>query len=554
MKLLHLLAKGDQRIYVRLAVFAAISGGSSSLLLIVVNAAAEKIVDEGVDKVDWLLASAFAVLAVLYFFSEIRLVGEIGTYIETGINRLRLRLVRQLVNADFAQLERFGTTRLYDAITQCSHTISQNSELLAISLRSVILLVCVLAYIFWLSALAFFLVVTTTLAAAWVYVRFGARLIHFFNEIRRIDGLMFEHVSDLFKGIREVRMSSARSAALGLAFKGSSGKKRVVGAQLHGFAFQQFTLGIVAFYALLAVVVFIVPVYSPGFSGSVMKVSTAVLFMIGPISAVVQAWTSLGAAESAASHMHKLADELQAMAEPPLDEQPITLPRDFGKISLQGVAFQYLNDDPEHGFRLAPFNLDIRRNEIIFITGGNGSGKSTLIKLLTTLYRPSSGTISIDDMPIGSRTLASYRSLLSPIFSDFHLTTRLYGLEQASVTEAEYWLHKLEIGHLCGFNEGRFTNINLSLGQRKRLALVAAILENRPLLILDEWAADQDPHFRSKFYREILPELKQRGFTIIAVTHDDHYFDAADRHIHLENGSLSQPSSSDHKEAIDGTV
>lgn len=554
MKLLQLLAKGDQRIYAHLAIFAALSGVSSSILLIVVNTAAEKIVDEGVDKVDWWLACAFVALSILYFFAEIRLVGQIGAYIEAGINRLRLRLVRQLANADYAQLERFGTTRLYDAITQCSHTISQNSELLAISLRSMILLVCVLGYIFWLSALAFFLVVSTTLGAAWLYVRFGVRLLHFYHEIRRIDGKMFEHVSDLFKGIREVRMSSARSAALGLAFKGSSGKKRMAGAQLHGFAFQQFTLGLVAFYALLAVVVFIVPVYSPGFSGSVMKVSTAVLFMIGPISAVVQAWTSLGAAESAASHMQTLADELHAMAEPPLDEHPIALPRDFGKISLQGVAFQYPNDDPEHGFRLAPFNVDIRQNEIIFITGGNGSGKSTLIKLLTTLYRPSSGTISVDDLPIGPRTLASYRGMLSAIFSDFHLTSRLYGLEQAAPVEAEYWLRKLEIGHLCAVTEGRFTKIDLSLGQRKRLALVAAILENRPLLILDEWAADQDPHFRSKFYREILPELKQRGFTIVAVTHDDHYFDAADRHIHLENGTLSQPSTENSKEATDGSV
>lgn len=554
MKLLHLLAEGDQRIYTRLAVFAAISGGSSSILLIVVNTAAEKIVDEGVDKVDWWLACAFAVLSILYFVSEIRLVGQIGAYIESGINRLRLRLVHLLANADYTQLERFGSARLYDAITQCSHTISQNSELLAISLRSVILLVCVLSYIFWLSALAFFLVVSTTLGAAWLYVRFGARLVHFYNEIRSIDGRMFEHVSDLFKGIREVRMSSARSAALGLAFEGSSSAKRIAGAQLHGFAFQQFTLGIVAFYALLAVVVFIVPVYSPGFSSSVMKVSTAVLFMIGPISAVVQAWTSLGAAESAASHMQTLANELQTMAEPPLDVPRIELPRDFEKISLQDVAFQYPNDDPEHGFRLSPFNVEIQHNEIIFITGGNGSGKSTLIKLLTTLYRPSSGMILVDDLPIGPRTLASYRGMISAIFSDFHLTPRLYGLEQVPPEEAEYWLHKLEIGHLCGIKDGRFTNIDLSLGQRKRLALVAAILENRPLLILDEWAADQDPHFRCKFYREILPELKQRGFTVVAVTHDDHYFDAADRHIHLENGSIRQPLASSDKEANHGSV
>ena len=540
MKLLHLLADGDRRIHLRLAAFAALSGGSSSLLLIVVNKASEKIVDEGIDKVDWMLATAFIVLSILYFLSEIRLIGEIGNRIETGIDRVRRNLGRQLANVDFARLERFGTARLYDAITQSCHTISQNSELLAIAFRSAILIVCVLGYIFWLSATAFFLVISTTLGAAWMYLRFGERLVLFFGRLRAIDSQLFEHISDLFGGIREVRMSSTRSSALGRVFEESSRAKQVAGTELHGSAIELFTLGIVAFYALLAVVVFVVPVYSHGFSGAVLKVSTAVLFMIGPISSVVQAWTSLGAAESAASNMLGLTGELQAMAETPCDEAPIELPCDFKKIRLREVAFRYQGDDPEHGFRLEPLTLDIQRNEIVFITGGNGSGKSTLIKLLTTLYAPSSGVLSVDAIPVGPRTLTSYRAMLAAVFSDFHLTARLYGPEGQDAAEAEYWLHKLELNHLCSIAEGRFTNVALSLGQRKRLALVAAILERRPVLILDEWAADQDPHFRRKFYREILPELKQRGLTIIAVTHDDHYFDAADRHIHLENGVLRQ--------------
>ena len=77
-------------------------------------------------------------------------------------------------------------------------------------------------------------------------------------------------------------------------------------------------------------------------------------------------------------------------------------------------------------------------------------------------------------------------------------------------------------------------------GQRQRLAIARAVLRNAPILVLDEWAADQDPQFRRKFYREILPELKRRGLTIVAVTHDDHYFDAAERRLHMEEGRLSE--------------
>jgi putative ATP-binding cassette transporter len=86
----------------------------------------------------------------------------------------------------------------------------------------------------------------------------------------------------------------------------------------------------------------------------------------------------------------------------------------------------------------------------------------------------------------------------------------------------------------------RLSDVRFSQGQRKRLALLMAAVEQRDCLLLDEWAADQDPQFRQFFYHELLPALQSQGKTIIAITHDDHYFDRADRLLKMDAGCLTE--------------
>jgi len=557
MKLLDLLSSGDNRLLTRLTLAGGLAGGGSAVLLAIVNAAAEQIEQTEIDKVNWFLAGAFIAVSIVYFFSEIYLVAHIGARIENGIHRVRARLLTGLANADFARIERFGRTRLYESITQSSQVISQNSQLLAHAFRSLLLVLAVMLYVLWLSPLAFFLIVIVIGFGTMIYLRMGRELSTCYHRLAAAENSLFERVADLFYGIKEVRMSSARSDALNTAFAATSAHKEETAVQAHDLTFRQQVMGMMAFYILLAVIVFVVPVYSPGFSGTVMKVSTAVLFMIGPISAVVQSWTVLGAAENAASRMISLDADLAAMAEPVAEDDGAMVARDFTRIGFHNAIFRYAHRDQNHGFQLGPVTLEIARGELIFITGGNGSGKSTLIKLLTALYYPTDGHIEIDDIRLGPQSIGSYRHLISTVFSDFHLFSHLYGLGEIDRTEAAFWLRMFELDHITGINipdekdpaeadsantlsvgHARFVRQDLSQGQRKRLALIAAILEHRPILVLDEWAADQDPHFRRKFYREILPELCKRGLTVVAVTHDDHYFDAADRCLHLEAGQL----------------
>jgi len=211
----------------------------------------------------------------------------------------------------------------------------------------------------------------------------------------------------------------------------------------------------------------------------------------------------------------------------------------FSGMSLSQVEFQYPTEEDEGAFKLGPIDLAINPGEILFIVGGNGSGKSTLLKLITGLYYPDRGQVLSGGRPLSEEGYENYRQQFSAVFTDFYLFDRLYGISPVSWAEADRLLEWLEISKKTRFQEGRFTNLNLSTGQRKRLALIAAILEERAVLVFDEIAADQDPRFRRRFYEEILPELRNLGYTIVAVTHDDRYFSSADRILFMEEGRLT---------------
>ena len=181
-------------------------------------------------------------------------------------------------------------------------------------------------------------------------------------------------------------------------------------------------------------------------------------------------------------------------------------------------------------------NLKVNPGELHAIMGRNGSGKSTLMRVLTALYPPASGSILIDGKKLRPKDYQSYRELFATVFGDFHLSRYLDGVRVFDDELAEELIEKLELPEKVYIQDNAFSDVDLSTGQRKRIALVAAILEKRKVLILDEWAADQDPLFRRKFYREILPMLKNMGITIIAITHDSRFFDASDNQLHMEEG------------------
>lgn len=274
----------------------------------------------------------------------------------------------------------------------------------------------------------------------------------------------------------------------------------------------------------------------------------AVLFIYAPVNFLIGCGEQLSMGLSSVRNLRRLGADLplpEAVSR--LGAERGRLPRDWSRISAQGLTFEYASTDAG-AFRFGPVDVNLHRGEITFIVGANGSGKSTLLLLLSGLLRPSAGTLCIDGQPLGEADMAEYRSLFAATFSDFYLFRQMLDHTGAAPSDAlvEAWLGKVGVQDKVRSAGGALDTLQLSQGQRKRLALVQACLLDTEVFLFDEWAAEQDPQFRDYFYREFLAQLKHSGKTVIAITHDDAYFDFADRLVRLRNGSIADTEAPVH--------
>jgi putative ATP-binding cassette transporter len=246
------------------------------------------------------------------------------------------------------------------------------------------------------------------------------------------------------------------------------------------------------------------------------------------------------AADAAARNAARLEEQLRATVVTPDVGGREPLQR-FQTIELRDVSFHYREISSDTAFKIGPIDFTLRSGELVFIMGGNGSGKSTFFKVLAGLYKPDSGQVLLDGRPVTDRNREAYRSLITAIFADYHLFHRLYGIFDPDMARVRQLLAELGLADKTQVIEGEFKTVELSSGQRKRLGLIVSLLEKRPILLLDEWPAEQDPEYRRKFYHELLPEFIRAGLTVVAISHDDRYIDEAHlaaRVIRMEEGRV----------------
>jgi putative ATP-binding cassette transporter len=251
----------------------------------------------------------------------------------------------------------------------------------------------------------------------------------------------------------------------------------------------------------------------------------------------------MGRATASLSHVLAMFDVLKR-APKVMQQKPSPNPY-FASIELRDLMHEYAANGID-AFKVGPLNFTLQPGEIVFIVGGNGSGKTTFMMLLLGLYETKEGCIVLNQKKVEAHELDRYRSYFSVVFSDYELFDTIFDCSLETAARATVMLEKLRLADKTSITDGRFSTIALSSGQRKRLALVSAYLEDRSVYVFDEWAADQDPQFRHLFYSELLPELKRAGKAVVAITHDDQYFHYADRVLQMRNGRLSDwsPASS----------
>ncbi len=505
----------------RLAVMSCLGGLSNATILAAINSGAQ---DAGSGHVSVWAAALFVVALYLFIKTQHYIFITATVEIEAIIHSLRVRLMDQVRRSELLPLDAIGRSEIVAAINKDTAALTQATNMFAFAGQGIVLVIFVGIYVAYLSILAFVISVTILGVAAVIFHAKSHQLDAGTREAAQWDNKLFDRLMDLLDGFKEVRLNKARSDDLYDDVIEVSRTAANIKIRTQSETFKRLVFSQTSMYLLLASIVFVVPTFSNTTDGSITKTTTALMFVVGVCIGFVQTIPILTAANAAADNIERLEERLRLISSNS-QEGPGSPAVRFDKIEMRNILFRYVDKLSEAVFQVGPVDFTLRSGELVFITGGNGSGKSTFLKVLAGLYLPDSGTITLDGGSVNDRTRDDYRALISAIFVDYHLFRRLYGIADPDPDEVDRLLTEFRLRDKTRLADGEFTTLDLSSGQRKRLALIVSMLEKRPLLLLDEWTADQDPEFRRKFYDELLPALQRSGATIVVITHDDRYLD-----------------------------
>jgi len=522
----------------KLLILTAASGIANALNLAVINAAVDALRGGGPS---WQHFVWFALSIALFVYSLRYILYESTRISEAAICSVRLRLADKIRRSDLLTLEAIGEADIHARISRDTAAIAQAARPLFAAAQGVVMIVFTLGYIAIVSPVAMLLCVILIASGAAKYFRDRAAYDQGLNDASRQDDRLFDDLNGLLKGFKELRINRMKSDDVFQDFQSTATRVREVRTRVNILFSNNIIFVEMFFVLLLGAVAFVLPVIATSFSSSATKIVAAILFFFGPLTNVVTLIPMLSQVNVTVDNLRRLESTLdKGLAKSAeYEASPLVDMSSFSTISFHGVCFHYKDPDGKASFQVGPIDGEIRRGEVLFLVGGNGSGKTTLLKLFTALYLPTQGAMYLDDVEIGPTNIQSYRNLFSAIFSDFYLFEKLHGLSAADPERINQLLRLMEISDKTAFIEGRFTNIHLSTGQRKRLALVVSYLEEKPVYVFDEVAADQDPEFRRYFYEALLPELKNSGKTVVVVSHDDRYFHAGDRVLQMDYGKLT---------------
>ncbi len=520
----------------RMLLLTSIAGIANAFLVVMVNLVAELVAEaERPDIWHWLV---FVIAFVLYYLSDKRALLLANRIIEGLLRDLRVNIAAKLRRTELQTLDDVGRGELYAMVSQETNHLSVTFPLLINNFQQAILLIVSLIYLAYLSipALIVFLVVVVLGVIGYFHINESFRTT--LAELSRCQGKMLDGVSGIIDGAKELILNTRRSEAVFADYEelSKTGHRLMVGAGEYWVS--MVLLSVLMVYSMLGIVGFIFPIYVPAHSTVVFQLVATLMFCIVPLTLIVAHSPMFVRAEVGLRSILSLEEQLDAApgVDPAIARAQAERYQDFQRISYQNLVFNYRSKAGDAEFGLGPLSLEVERGELIFVVGGNGSGKSTALRVITGLYPMAGGQIAVDGVVVAKNEVPGFRELFSAIFADFHLFDRLYGQENRDPEEVNHLIQEMGLSSKLRYVDGRFSQLHLSTGQRKRLALIAALLEDRPIYIFDEWSAEQDFHFRQHFYTKILPDLKAKGKTVIAVTHDDRFWHVADRVIKLNLG------------------
>lgn len=462
-------------------------------------------------------------------------------------SQLRTRLYDQIARAPVSALEDIGASRLIVALTTDVPRIVTGARMLPDLLINMVTLVGMLGFLLILNSDVFWFVlgcIAFGVVSFQIPMMIGRR--YFIRARRSFDNLQ-DSIQGLIHGIKELKINDSKRQAFFQSVL-MTHEHDVQHAEKTGHTIVRATsnYGDLLSFFVIGSIIFIFVNYRVISSQELIGVIMALLYVTAPVAIILNFVPQLAVSRVS---MQRVAKLLQEIPSEDIAERQDS-PRPWDRVCFSRVCYQYGGDD--NGFRVGPLDLEFRKGEITFIVGGNGSGKSTLGKLLTLHYQAAEGAISFGDHAITRNSIGTYRQSISAIYSDYHLFDQILGVADKDM--AIMVNHYLQAFHLDGkvaYRDGKFSTLSLSDGQRRRVALLASMIDDKEFYLFDEWAADQDPAFKAVFYNDILPSLKSKGKMIVVITHDDRYFHLADQVVVLGEGVVSRIDRQNHESATD---
>lgn len=455
------------------------------------------------------------------------------------------KIFKQILSVPLLKLEQYGSQRFYTVVEDL-RTFSLLPYTVTHTINSLLMLILCLIYMFTLSLVSALIVVSLIVMVGACYFIVMNAMSKRVNQLREYNDGYYKSVDDVIRGFKELKVSFLKRDNLLNKFIIPNRDEAMNLDFSINYVFLSINLiSQYGLYFVVSVILFVLPALDLLSREDVISYVVIILFISGPINNIInlqQLYTRFFVANTRISNFIKDFEVIEETA--PKNE---TL-NDFESLNFSDVEFTYPSKDEDSSFQLGPISLNIQKGETIFIVGGNGSGKSTFINLLTGLYKPTEGKIIIDDKSDRGENI---QDLIAAVFTDNHLFSKNYD-DYTLENNKDYveLLKTMEMDRIITDDKDSSIRRKFSKGQSKRMSLIFNLLEKKPVMVLDEWAADQDPHFRKYFYEFLLPKFKEEGKTIIAVTHDDAYFHLADRIIKFDYGNIVKEIKTTSKEEL----
>lgn len=449
---------------------------------------------------------------------------------------LRVNMYERIARAPLPSLEHIGVPKLISAMTSDLPTVVSGTQLLPDLLVACVTVAGMLGFLLYLDVTIFWFVFGAIIFGVITYqlpMLLGQR---YFIEGGKSSDSLQEAIQGLVRGVKELKLNDDKRRAFFDTmllryerdlFGAQQGANTVVRVSAN--------YGEMLSFFIIGAVTFILVNYHAINTEELLGAIMVLLYITGPVAGILRLLPEISRSKIALQRVTSLLERLS-------DEdiaETAAAPVQWDVIRFEQVCYQHQLADDASGFRVGPIDLEFAKGEITMVVGGNGSGKSTLCKLLTLHYQPVAGTIYFGDTAIDRDTIGICRQSVSAIYSDYYLFDRLLGVE-VDAAQVQHFLAALRLDEKVTYKDGKFSTLALSDGQRRRMALLAAFIEDKELYLFDEWAADQDPIFKEVFYHEVLPSLKARGKAVVAITHDDRYFDIADKVIVMADGEVTR--------------